>query len=372
MQAFARSSVFAVPEDLKLEHFQIRKTNTKQDLQALVARDKTDIRFSEASVAKQLLSDTAIGSAVGFDFVERVRQELGEEIDASSTMLIKSGKQVLALTRSEIVEFKGDKVTRHKLTHLRRWAASESSLTLDFGDYEDDYSVMKLDKARAEQASQFIGSQIDLILKMRCDTATLDDDDEAEVEVVPIAEKEKSISQSLSNIKARKADKSLPVMTSAGIGRRSQSSRSMSVESQRVPISKQAIVREEKVAREEKSVAHKKAGFFAPRSARRIARDKMSQDKSSQVKTSKDVNRRRVGDRAKDDRKPKLSLASKERQKSKTSSESSMMPLKIKLVDETVKTFLIPVNQKVVDVIASIVSFLFFFFFCFVLRLIFV
>ena len=67
----------------------------------------------------------------------------------------------------------------YKLEHLRRWAAAQQSLTLDFGDFEEDYVVMQTKEASA--ISQLIAGYIDIILKARSDATTLTEDDDSSV-----------------------------------------------------------------------------------------------------------------------------------------------------------------------------------------------
>ncbi len=62
---------------------------------------------------------------------------------------------------------------RKEITHtsplktLKRWASSSAgtSLTLDFGDYQQNYVVLRTNKA--EQISSLIAGYIDIILKAR-------------------------------------------------------------------------------------------------------------------------------------------------------------------------------------------------------------
>lgn len=49
------------------------------------------------------------------------------------------------------------------LTHVRRWAASPKSFTLDFGDYSEAYYSVQT--TEGEQIGQLIGGYIDIILK---------------------------------------------------------------------------------------------------------------------------------------------------------------------------------------------------------------
>ena len=51
------------------------------------------------------------------------------------------------------------------LTTVRRWVASPNVFTLDFGDYQDQYSSFQT--TEGEQISQLIAGYIDIILKRR-------------------------------------------------------------------------------------------------------------------------------------------------------------------------------------------------------------
>jgi hypothetical protein len=79
-------------------------------------------------------------------------------------------------TGVRLVDVADGKVLRQQpMSHVRRWSAANQSLTLDFGDYESDYTVMRSDQSEA--ISSAIAGRIDLLLKRRKDesSASLDD-----------------------------------------------------------------------------------------------------------------------------------------------------------------------------------------------------
>lgn len=51
----------------------------------------------------------------------------------------------------------------HPLTHLRRWAASNDTFTMDFGSHESDYVTVITQEGEA--ISQLIAGYIDILLK---------------------------------------------------------------------------------------------------------------------------------------------------------------------------------------------------------------
>ena len=57
------------------------------------------------------------------------------------------------------------------LTTLRRWAATPTTFTLDFGDYADSYYSVQT--AEGDAISQLIGGYIDIILKRKKDAERL-------------------------------------------------------------------------------------------------------------------------------------------------------------------------------------------------------
>jgi len=57
------------------------------------------------------------------------------------------------------------------LTMLRRWAATPTTFTLDFGDYADSYFTVQTTEGDA--ISQLIGGYIDIILKRKKDAERL-------------------------------------------------------------------------------------------------------------------------------------------------------------------------------------------------------
>jgi len=69
----------------------------------------------------------------------------------------------------------GSVVRTLPLTQLRRWAAKAGTLTLDLGDYEDDYMVMQT--TSSSEISEAIAGQIDLIISARKDSAATSADE---------------------------------------------------------------------------------------------------------------------------------------------------------------------------------------------------
>lgn len=51
------------------------------------------------------------------------------------------------------------------INYLKRWANNVDSLTLDLGDYEDDYVI--LDTKEGDSISSLISGYIDIVLKKR-------------------------------------------------------------------------------------------------------------------------------------------------------------------------------------------------------------
>lgn len=104
----------------------------------------------------------------------------------------KKGERILlGITRDKIVkmEYESREVVKEwPIEQLRRWAATSNSFTLDFGDWSDDYFVVKTEEG--DQMSKLIAGYIDLILKTQTEAnrmAEEDDAQEAEVSSVAIA-----------------------------------------------------------------------------------------------------------------------------------------------------------------------------------------
>ncbi len=54
---------------------------------------------------------------------------------------------LIGVTRDSILTMDdktNEVIKTYPLTHLRRWAASGNTFTLDFGDYEDDYFIVQV------------------------------------------------------------------------------------------------------------------------------------------------------------------------------------------------------------------------------------
>jgi talin len=74
----------------------------------------------------------------------------------------------LGITRSSVILLDTktyEKIKEWPLVKVKRWAASERSFTLDFGDHEDDYYVVRT--THGEDLAQQIAGYIDIILKQR-------------------------------------------------------------------------------------------------------------------------------------------------------------------------------------------------------------
>jgi len=89
--------------------------------------------------------------------------------------------QLLGVTRHAVMQMEPETkevIKEFPLTHLKRWAPSATSISLDFGDYEDDY--LTLATSEGDAISQLISGYIDIILKTRKDAARVIEDDEGE------------------------------------------------------------------------------------------------------------------------------------------------------------------------------------------------
>ena len=72
------------------------------------------------------------------------------------------------MTKEKIVRINaetGEILSTHPFEHLKRWAATQEGITLDFGDHEDDYVV--LITKEGEAISDVISGYIQLRLKMK-------------------------------------------------------------------------------------------------------------------------------------------------------------------------------------------------------------
>ncbi len=89
---------------------------------------------------------------------------------------------LLGITRQAVMRMDPETkevLTEYPLTHLKRWAASPNSFTMDFGDYHDQYYSVLTNEGEA--ISQLISGYIDIILKTRKDAARFQDDGDTEV-----------------------------------------------------------------------------------------------------------------------------------------------------------------------------------------------
>ena len=90
--------------------------------------------------------------------------------------------QLMGVTRDAVVFMEPstkEMIKEYPLTHLKRWAASPASFTLDFGDYEDEY--ININTKEGESMAQLISGYIDILLKKRKDTGVVLEEDDSEV-----------------------------------------------------------------------------------------------------------------------------------------------------------------------------------------------
>jgi talin len=81
---------------------------------------------------------------------------------------------LLGITKSTVVRLAVETkqiLTEWKLTHLRRWAATPRSFTLDFGDYSDSYYQVETNEG--EEISRLIAGYIEILVKKRNQLSTL-------------------------------------------------------------------------------------------------------------------------------------------------------------------------------------------------------
>ena len=94
----------------------------------------------------------------------------------------KTQEKLLGVTSKSVIQV--DPITKqvlkeYPLTSLKRWAPSSKSLTLDFGDYEDDY--LSLGTTAGEEISQLLSGYIDIVLKARREAGRVIEDDEGQI-----------------------------------------------------------------------------------------------------------------------------------------------------------------------------------------------
>eukprot|EP01132_Coremiostelium_polycephalum_P006635 gene6635-8208_t len=90
--------------------------------------------------------------------------------------------KLLGITRDSILRMDAEtKEVEHEypLNHLRRWAASPASFTLDFGDYEDDY--VSVITTEGEAISQLLSGYIEILMKKRKDHGVVVDENDSDI-----------------------------------------------------------------------------------------------------------------------------------------------------------------------------------------------
>eukprot|EP01133_Synstelium_polycarpum_P004292 gene4292-5011_t len=90
--------------------------------------------------------------------------------------------KILGITRDSILRMDAEtKEVEHEypLNHLRRWAASPASFTLDFGDYEEDY--VSVITTEGEAISQLLSGYIEILMKKRKDTSVVVEENDSDI-----------------------------------------------------------------------------------------------------------------------------------------------------------------------------------------------
>ncbi|KAF2072395.1 hypothetical protein CYY_006287 [Polysphondylium violaceum] len=103
------------------------------------------------------------------------------EVKLRVPMKKKMVDHILGITREQMILIESETkevIKSHPLKHIKRWAATEKSFTLDFGDHEEEYLILFTNKP--DEISQLIGGYIEIIMKARRDTSkTITTNDES-------------------------------------------------------------------------------------------------------------------------------------------------------------------------------------------------
>ena len=70
-------------------------------------------------------------------------------------------------------------LTNYSLRHIRRWAATKNTFTLDVGDYSESY--LHFQSPDSEKISQLLSGYIDIILKRTKDTGHVNEEDDSQI-----------------------------------------------------------------------------------------------------------------------------------------------------------------------------------------------
>lgn len=133
--------------------------------QKLVGTSDIQAKFRYVQIVRSL-------KTYGITFFDCMEQPKGKK---------KGERMLLGITRDKIVRMNFETREIFKewpIEQLRRWAATSNSFTLDFGDWSDDYFVVKTDEG--EQMSKLIAGYIDLILKTHAEANRMAEDDDAQ------------------------------------------------------------------------------------------------------------------------------------------------------------------------------------------------
>ena len=133
--------------------------------QKLVGTTDIQAKFRYVQIVRSL-------KTYGITFFDCMEQPKGKK---------KGERMLLGITRDKIVrmDFETREVAKEwPIEQLRRWAATSNTFTLDFGDWSDDYFVVKTEEG--EQMSKLIAGYIDLILKTHAEANRMAEDDDAQ------------------------------------------------------------------------------------------------------------------------------------------------------------------------------------------------
>eukprot|EP00727_Mastigamoeba_balamuthi_P000217 m51a1_g10192 hypothetical protein (1719) ;mRNA; r:16827-23324 len=138
---------------------------------------------------KKLVGTTELNAKYRYIQIARALKTFGM---TTFSLKIKKGRELkeelLGISRDTIVRMDGetkDVIKTYALKHVKRFASTESSVTIDFGDYEDEY-YNGLTKQGREIAS-LISGYIDITMRIRREAGVVIEDDDtqlAEVDTV--------------------------------------------------------------------------------------------------------------------------------------------------------------------------------------------
>ncbi|XP_049848543.1 talin-B-like [Schistocerca gregaria] len=133
-----------------------------KEYQKLVGTNEINAKYRYLQIVRSL-------KTYGISFFEVSEKVKGKK---------KMQKAYLGITRDRILKLDGETretVKEWGIEQLRRWAPTNNSLTLDFGDYEEDYVVLQTEEG--DQMSRMIADYIDIILKAQGGVGQIETED---------------------------------------------------------------------------------------------------------------------------------------------------------------------------------------------------